>query len=142
VEKHNGDNMLSSFDLQLWALVNHILVKWHTFVIFKWQMYDCRNMKKGYLNFFVPADAPFRYEIVEFLKKEIERFKQEPYDLGFPDGSGKHPGVEVDVEASVEVFRGIEPYLDSETVDSVFKNFMTNFKIRMKSMLRKNRKGE
>jgi hypothetical protein len=114
--KFEGDNHISSFDLRLWQLVQHVLFKWHTLVIFKWDMYDVPKGKMGFLRFFVPGNSTYAYEIVEFLKHETETIKMEPCDMGFDT---RHPGVEVEVSTSVDLFKGLRWYLERDEVEKI-----------------------
>lgn len=106
---------LSGIDRKLWRLQQDILFKWATFCVFKYRTYNCVNQTRGLIQFFVPADASHRYEIVEYLESELERERQEPIEL--PDLDYKCPGTEIKV--LVHTFSGITPYIDRDAVDEL-----------------------
>ena len=110
----DGDNHLSSFDLKLWSLHQHIIVRWSCYTIFKVYHYNVPRQIDGLIMWFVPADHPFTYEVVKFLEHELETEKREAThfepDLNFPG---------VDVKVSILTFSGIEPYLERSQVEKL-----------------------
>ncbi len=109
-----GDRLLSATDLTLWSLVNEVLLRWKVLVLFKWQMLNVPEGKAGYVHFMVPEDTPSKDQIVEFLRKEIKQFSEEPNMS--PIGNELHttPGQTVRVDVAVEEFKGLAPYLENE----------------------------
>jgi len=119
-----GDDFLSSVDRQLWSIVSHVLLNWHTLVIFKWRMYNVPKLQNGLIQFFVPYDAEKRDEIIAFLEHELEPLKLE--------AAADWPGQDVQIHASVEVFDGLEPYLERDKSEAIARRFAEDFIKRLK----------
>jgi len=126
-----GDNYLSSHDRKLWNLVQHVLLKWHTLVIYKWKMWNATIGQRGILQFFVPKDCTHRYEIVDFLKYELE--KEETEDVKFKDQL--IPGV--DVEVNVHTFSGLSGYVERDVMEEMSREFLAHMKTELMKMNKK-----
>ncbi len=117
-----GDRMLSPTDLTLWSLVNEVLIHWKVLVIFKWEMMHVPKGRAGYVHFMVPSETEHKDAIVEFLKKEIQQFSEEPAIFPLGEELYTSPGQTVQVQVAVEEFSGLRPYiernhLETEAVD-------------------------
>lgn len=119
-----GDDCLSSVDHQLWSIVNHVLLHWHTLVIFKWQMYNVPKLENGFIQFFVPYDAEKRDEIIAFLEHELEPLKLE--------AAADWPGRDIEIYASIEIFNGLEPYMERDKSEAIARRFAEDFLRRIK----------
>ena len=117
----SGDDHLSSYDIGLWQLVQHVLQTWGTFVIFTNQHIHVPNQTRGWINFFVPIDSPHRDEIVVFLETELESYKRDGVEL--PDVT--IPGT--DIHVTVLPFSGIDPYMTAAQSKKIVEEFMTTF---------------
>lgn len=135
--KYEGDALISPFYLRLWQLVQTVLFKWNTLVILKYEMYNVPMNKKGYVRFYVPADAKFRYEIESFLQTEMQGDFQEPTDLGFPDGSGKFPGTDVEIISSVVPYSGLQPYVSRSVSMEMAKEMAQKLIVEVKKIRNK-----
>ena len=138
-DDRSGDDYLCPFELHMWSLVQAVLFRWNTFVIFKWQSMNCPEQKKGLIQFFVPRDCTHRYEIEKFLNYELEKEKQEPTDLGFADGSGKRPGQDVLV-SSVMPFSGIQFHVDRDIIEKMVKGLTMKIINDLKQVKKKSEK--
>lgn len=132
----SGDGELSSVELRLWSLVNEILLRWHTLVIFKYDRINVPIYKRQLISFFVPGDATYRDEIVEFLETELAREKTPDHhakgDAQPGDLDGPHPGSELKVEVRVEPFSGLTPYMTNEQIEKMTREFFATFMQRAK----------
>ena len=127
-KKYKGDDYLSSMDLKMWSLVQEILFKWNTLVIFKKEMYNVPNQTKGFISFFVPEDCVFCYEIVSFLEKELEDEIQEETVLT----DVTIPGVDVEISTVVHTFSGVPGHVDREIIEQMAKEFTKRLKMEIK----------
>ena len=124
-----GDAHLSSRDMQLWGIVQHVLLKWGTQVIFKQQTYivpvNMGGPRRGYVDFFVPVDSPHCLEIVEFLEEELEDLRTEDHDFR----GTLMPGTEVRIK--VMPFSGLTGYTTRAQMKKVVDQFAQNFLARL-----------
>jgi len=128
MQKPEGDDYLCGLELKLWSLVQEILFRWNTLVIFRWDRLDARYQTPGMIRFFVPHDATHRYEIVKFLDYELEREKLKAgMDL---------PGRNVEI-CDTMTFGGIEPYLPRDKSEAMAREFAKIFIPRVKNELDK-----
>lgn len=128
--KHSGDSSLSSHELHLWQLHQHILHQWGTYTIFRHTRMNVPQMKDQLIEWFVPGDSTFAYEIVEYVKQELADEIRE--------ASSDWPGANVIV--SVEMFSGVEPYLNREQSKKIAKEATERFLSIVKEMQKKPKK--
>jgi len=119
MSEFRGDDHLSGVDRKLWMIVHDVLHRWQTLVIFKYQMINVPAMKSGLIHFFVPADAPERFEIVQFLEHELEKERLKPEE--------DWPGVDVEITACVDIFSGLEPYLTRDESEKLAEKWVKQF---------------
>lgn len=127
-EGEEGDSDLSGQDHRFWQLHQHIVLRWGCYTIFKYHEYNVPERRKGLLMWFVPADHTHRYEVVEFLEKELKPVRQEPRDV--PSLDYYFPGV--DAVVSVKAFSGIAPYVDVATSERLGKELLASFMAKIK----------
>lgn len=126
--KNTGDSMLSSYDMRLWSLVQHVALRWATFVIFKSEHYSVPDCRRGYITFFVPIDATFRDEIVAFLEHELADLKSD----GFP-ARGDLPAIPgTDVAVEVVAFSGVVPHFPRDDTERMVREALSTFMQRLK----------
>ena len=124
----SGDDMLNSTSRRLWELHQHIFWKWGTYCIFKHSDIDVPRGIPELITFMIPKDATHRYEIEEFVKNELEGFKDKPIKSDLVNW----PGTEANV--IVTEFSGVQPYTDKETIDRITKEGMKLFRQMLKDM--------
>ena len=124
MDEMDGDNCLSSVDRQLWAIHQDVLFRWATYCIFKHQHINVPEYKAEHIEFFVPRDATFRYEIEAHLKHELGSFesKPTPADGGMP----AWPGTKVTVR--IMPFKGIDFHVPRDVVEKMAREAAKNFK--------------
>lgn len=132
--EYTGDDFLSSVDLQPWRLVQEVLMRWSTLIIFTHQRTHVPKGIPTYFMFFVPKNATFRYEIVKFLEYETESWKQDVIPCKPED---KESGVDYDwpgtkVSVDVTTFRGVDPHLDRDVRDKMIQEALKDIKMRFK----------
>jgi len=120
-----GDNHLSSRDLRLWSLAQHVLFHWHTLVVFTTESFvvpeSMGGPRRGYIDFFVPVDSRHCLAIVEFLEEELEDLRTEDWDYK----GTLMPGTEVRIK--VMPFSGLRSYATRAEIEKIANEFMASF---------------
>ncbi|HUU39737.1 MAG TPA: hypothetical protein VMW42_02220 [Desulfatiglandales bacterium] len=127
-KKYEGDDFLSPFYLRLWSLVQEVLVRWNTLIVFKYDQYSVPEKKRGMIQFFVPEDCTFCYEIIAFLEKELEGEFAEGREVA----ETFFPGMDVEVSSVVYKFKDIPGHIDKEIVENMAKEFIQRMKLKKK----------
>jgi hypothetical protein len=142
----SGDGELSGFELRLWSLVNEVLLRWHTLVIFKWDRINVPAYKREMIAFYVPGDATYRDEIMAFLRTELRHEVRADHhaegDAKPGDLKGPHPGTETEIHVEVEPFSGLTPYMTHEQGEKMAREFLSNFLQRAKREGKERKKDE
>lgn len=119
MSKHEGDDNLSSFEISLWQLHQHILHKWGIYTIFRWHRPHVPLMKEGLIEWFVPADATFAYEIRSFIEGEAPSFE-------FISDSPDYPSTRMKV--ITYPFSFVKTYLTHEEANKITSGFTALFR--------------
>lgn len=117
----DGDQWLRSPERRIWSLVHHILLTWHTLVIFRHTPARVRDNEREVIEFFVPRQSPHWHVIHEYLEQELA-------DLSEPE-SENWPGTAVHVV--VRLYSGLSPYLDRPTVRGITERALAMFRDRL-----------
>jgi hypothetical protein len=113
-----GDDFLSSFELQMWSLIQHVLIKWHTLVLFQWTRYSVPDKSPSYIRFFVPKSATYCFEICRFLEHELEKERKPKTVLS--DVTIPETFVQI---FPTEMFEGIPPYTEQREHEEIIKEY-------------------
>lgn len=120
-----GDRKLCGFELNLWRLHQRVLHQFNVFCIFRWRRVNVADQQRELIQWFVPGNAPGCEAVAEFLREELKRFESE-------DTPSEDPGIPTipgcDVEVNVELFGGVQPYLECSQLQGVLENAMTSLK--------------
>lgn len=134
----HANNMIPSFDLTLWSLVQHILFKWHTQVIFTWEVDNVREQRRGCLNFFIPGDSTYAYEIQKFLEEELKDERQEDTET---EGT-IIPGTDINIAVNTSFFSGLSVYIGKKDMEDIMKEFYQQLSMREKRSEKEQRDEE
>lgn len=121
-----GDDCLSIHELQLWTILQDVLFRFQTLVLFRWDRMHVPQMRDEVITFFVPEDAPQRFEIVQFLEHEIAPFARQRQE--------DWPGSKVSVQ--VLDFRGLDPYMPRDLSEKFVQNAVAHFQKTMERFKR------
>lgn len=125
----NGDDYISGFERGLWMLHQHILFKWGVYTTFKWERRHVPLMKNQLIEWFIPKDVTFAYEIAEFVKQELAN---EVYPSDQDGKFGPWPGAEVKIQ--VLFFDGIMGYVTQEESKKIAEECLKQFRMRIASL--------
>jgi len=105
-----GDKFISGYNIDLWRLHQKVLLTYNCYTLFTEKSYDCSRGISGYIRWFVPAHHLKAAEIRNFIERELEEYDKEAYDI--PELLHHNPGTKVKVTIFVDLYHGIEPYLE------------------------------
>ena len=133
-EPYEGDSYISAFHLKLWSLVQEVLIRWQTLVIFKHIQYSVPDQTPGLIEFFVPADCRYRYEIVKFLEYELEKEKIEEHEMDCGGEKVTLPRQDACVTTVVHTFSGVPGHVDRDICEQMAAEAARMFMLRLKEM--------
>jgi len=128
-----GNDHLSGKDRRAWALIQDILLRFHTLIIFKHQTIHVPMGIPECFEFFVPQDATYTYEIIKYIEYETSGWICEPIKCD-PEDKAKgrdydYPGTQVKIH--IMTFDGIAPHMPKDVVDKIVKEAVKNFELMM-----------
>jgi hypothetical protein len=101
----------------MWSIHQHILLKWNCYTIFKYSMFNVPEMKRGFLQWFVPRGHPYTNTVKMWLEEELQSFAH--------TGSDQFPGT--DVSVTIMEYDGIHSYLQREQAEAIAHNCLKRF---------------
>lgn len=136
-----GDQNLSSLDMRLWGMVYWVAANYHTQIMFKWSSIHVPERRNEWIRFFVPRDSPHRYEIVTYLKGQLDDMAREPHTYNLRDSEEKHywPGTDTEISITVYTFRGVGPTLPREFEVATTQEFIKMVKMEMGTLKHRER---
>lgn len=136
----DGDSFISSSELRIWSLIQHVLLTWGTLVVFRNDRYSVVPQKDGLVTFFVPRDATFRDEIVAYIEREAKQFESQEFPARPEEGFPRIPPTRTHVQAVT--YSGLLPYMDSAESEKFAREFASVAMQRLKGdLLRDRREG-
>lgn len=136
----DGDSFISSQELRIWSLVQHVVVTWGTLVVFRHDRYSVVPQRDGLLTFFVPRDATFKDEIVAYLEREAKQFESPEYPEQPDKGFSRIPPTRTFVQAVT--YSGLIPYMDSAESEAFAREFTSVAMQRIKGDLLRGRRED
>jgi hypothetical protein len=130
--KPDGDGYLSSLDNQLWSIHLHILLKWKTHTMFKYERWNFRTGARGHLYWFIPHGTEYSSTIKIWLESELESFKQEDSEVDGANGKEFYPGTGVTICTASPLCGYVEQEQMEAIARDAFNNFMDQWKSRDK----------
>lgn len=121
----NGDHFLSGNDRLIWSIHQDVLFRWGVYCIFKHTRINVPKGQAEMIEFFVPRDTTFRYEIIKHLEHELGALASDPIpaeDSGFEHG---WPGTKVMVR--IMPFKGIDFHTPRDVVEKIAEEAVKNF---------------
>lgn len=115
-----GDDRLCSFEVNLWKLTYHCLLKFGCPVLFHVWGPNVPQKVSQHINFFVPTTHPKCHEVVEFLKEELRDEVREET----PQTETQEWWYGVRVTVSEYSGQGSEPYLEREYQRELSEQFV------------------
>ena len=122
MSKADGDNAVSGRDRRIWSVIRESLIRWNTLIYHKSYPPNITAKIPEFHMFFIPVDATYRYEITQFIEKELSDLRREPVDMGMTDGT-VFPGSSMTIYAITEN----EPHVDAEVLKKYCKSLMTDW---------------
>lgn len=115
----NGDDHLSPFELGLWELTYHCLLKFGCPVMFHSWGPNAPARIDQKICFFVPEGHPMAMQVVEFLQEELDHNIRKGEEV--PEWDNEYMfGCNVEVK----LFRGFIGHLERHQVEGMAENFM------------------
>lgn len=122
----NGDDQLSAIDRKYWAIHHELIVSFECYTLFKYERWNCRTGRRGFLRWYVPRDHPQCFQIMQWLDHELDCERTTDWDMD----DVVIPGMDVWVE--VMEFSGVDYYIDRDTSELLAAQMLN----RLKSELR------
>ena len=130
----NGDNYLSGNKLHIWSIVHDILLNYHVLIIFNHTRIDVPRRIAEHIEFFIPKDCSFKYEILKMLEAESKELRRDPVD----ERDIHWPGTRVDIHE----YSGLNWHLHAEVRKKIASEASKNFLMKINALQRKSKRDQ
>jgi len=139
--REDGNRHLCGVEMKLWGMVYTVALEWQTMIMFRWTRMNYPKRQDALIEFFVPKDSVYRYEIINFLKGHLDYEERSARKAVEADDS-YFPGTNCEITAYVYTFNGLVPELPREVSEAMSSGFVKEMMIDLGTPKRKERAVE